>query len=237
MEGILETEAFIVVLMLVATLVAVVARRIRLPYTVSLVIVGLFIATQRAIDFHVTPELILALFVPPLIFEAAFHLDFRMLRENLVPILMLAVPGVLLTTLLVGGIVTLGTGIGLAVTSVFGALIAATDPVAVVALFRALGVPRRLAVAVEGESLFNDGTAIVVFQIALAAAMTGAFNPLTGVGDFLRVVRGEAPSISTTAIDDSVNGHLLGFCADRAMDEHRVVDIPLSPSAPAATEA
>ena len=188
--GILETEAFIVVLMLVATLVAVVARRIRLPYTVSLVIVGLFIATQRPIDLHVTPELILALFVPPLIFEAAFHLDFRMLRDNLVPILLLAIPGVLLTTLLVGGMVTLGTGVGLAVTSVFGALIAATDPVAVVALFRALGVPRRLAVAVEGESLFNDGTAIVVFQIALAAALTGAFNPLTGVGDFIRVAIG-----------------------------------------------
>jgi CPA1 family monovalent cation:H+ antiporter len=190
MEGILETEAFIVILMLVATLVAIIARRIRLPYTVSLVVVGLFISTQRPIDLHVTPELILALFVPPLIFEAAFHLDFQMLRENLAPILMLAVPGVLLTTLLVGGIVTLGTGISLAVTSVFGALIAATDPVAVVALFRALGVPRRLAVAVEGESLFNDGTAIVIFQIALAAAVTGAFNPLTGIGDFLRVAIG-----------------------------------------------
>ena len=190
MEGIVEIEALIVVLMLVATLVAIVARRIRLPYTVSLVVVGLFISTQRPIDLHVTPELILALFVPPLIFEAAFHLDFKMLRENLVPILMLAVPGVLLTTLFVGGIVALGTGIGLAVTAVFGALIAATDPVAIVALFRALGVPRRLAVAVEGESLFNDGTAIVVFQIALVAAMTGAFNPLTGIADFLRVAIG-----------------------------------------------
>ncbi|MGD1993778.1 MAG: Na+/H+ antiporter [Anaerolineae bacterium] len=187
MGDLLQTEILIVSLMLVATLVAIVARRIRLPYTVSLVLVGFFLSIQSPVDVDVTPEIILALFVPPLLFEAAFHLDFRLLRENLVPILMLAVPGVVVATLLVGGVVALGTGLGLGVTAIFGALIAATDPVAVVALFRALGVPRRLAVAVEGESLFNDGTAIVVFQIALAATLSGVFNPLGGVLDFLRV--------------------------------------------------
>jgi CPA1 family monovalent cation:H+ antiporter len=190
MENLLQTETLIITLMLVATLVAIAVRRIRLPYTVSLVLVGLFLSIQSPMDVEVTPEIILALFVPPLIFEAAFHLDFRLLRENLVPILMLAVPGVVLTTLLVGGMVALGTGLSLGVTAIFGALIAATDPVAVVALFRALGVPRRLAVAVEGESLFNDGTAIVVFQIALAATLSGVFNPVGGLLDFLRVAVG-----------------------------------------------
>ena len=73
---------------------------------------------------------------------------------------------------------------------VFGALISATDPVAVVALFRALGVPKRLALLVEGESLLNDGTAIVVFNLVLAAALTGRFNFVEGVGDFLRVAAG-----------------------------------------------
>ena len=73
---------------------------------------------------------------------------------------------------------------------VFGALISATDPVAVVALFRDLGVPKRLALLVEGESLFNDGTAIVVFNLVLAAALTGRFDPVEGVGDFLRVAAG-----------------------------------------------
>ena len=190
MEGILQIESLIVLLVLVATLVAVVARRIRLPYTVALVLVGLVITVWRPMEVELTPELILSLFVPPLLFEAAFHLDLRLLRDTWPPVLILAIPGVLLTTFFVGGVVALGTGLPFSTAVVFGALIAATDPVAVVALFRDLGVPRRLAVAVEGESLFNDGTAIVVFRIALAVALTGAFDPLQGVIDFLQVSLG-----------------------------------------------
>jgi CPA1 family monovalent cation:H+ antiporter len=190
MEEFLTIEALVIVLVLVATLVAVVVRRIRLPYTVSLVLVGLFISIQRPVAIEVTPELILSIFVPPLIFEAAFHLDYRLLRKNLASIIMLAVPGVILTTLFVGGMVALGARLSFATAAVFGALIAATDPVAVVALFRALGVPRELAAAVEGESLFNDGTAIVVFNIALTAALTGVFDPAAGLFDFLRVAFG-----------------------------------------------
>ena len=190
MDEFLTVQGLGIALVLVATLVAIVVRRIRLPYTVSLVLVGLFISIQRPIDIEITPELILAIFVPPLIFEAAFHLDYRLLRSNLAPIVMLAVPGVLLSTLFVGGMVALGTGLSFATAAVFGALISATDPVAVVALFRTLGVPRRLAAAVEGESLFNDGTAIVIFNIALTAALTGLFDPVAGLFDFLRVALG-----------------------------------------------
>ncbi|RLD08106.1 MAG: Na+/H+ antiporter [Chloroflexota bacterium] len=190
MEEILSTQTIVVLLVVVATLVAIIGRRIRLPYTVSLVLVGLLISIKRPLDVEITPELIMSIFVPLLLFEAAFHVDFRMLRENLTSIIVLAVPGVILVTMLVGGIVYLGTGLALGVTFVFGALIAATDPVAVVALFRTLGVPHRLAVAVEGESLFNDGTAIVVFQIALVAALSGVFNPLTGIFDFFRIAVG-----------------------------------------------
>ena len=190
MENLLVNETLLVVLILVATLVSVVARRIRLPYTVALVLVGLVITVWRPLDIELTPELILSLFVPPLIFEAAFHVDLRLLRSTLPSILMLAVPGVLLTTFFVGAIVALGTGLPFATAIVFGALIAATDPVAVVALFRELGVPRRLAVAVEGESLFNDGTAIVIFRIALVTAVSGVFDPVDGLFDFLQVALG-----------------------------------------------
>ncbi len=190
MESFLVAQSLFLLLIAIATLVAIVAGRLRLPYTVSLVLVGLVIAILQPFAIEVTPELILFIFVPPLIFEAAFHLDFRLLRSSITPVLTLAVPGVLLSTLLIGGLVSLGTGLPLTTTAVFGALIAATDPVAVVALFRALGVPHRLAVVVEGESLFNDGTAIVVFQIALAAAMSGFFDPLAGLVDFLRVALG-----------------------------------------------
>jgi len=190
MEGLLATETVIVLLVLVTTLVAIVARRVRLPYTVSLVLVGLFLSIRRPLAIEVTPHLILSIFIPPLVFEAAFHLDFRLLRDNLAPILVLSVPGVALAALIVGGIVAAGTGMPLGAAVVFGALIAATDPVAVIALFRALGVSRRLAVALEGESLFNDGTAIVLFRIALAAALSGAFDPVAGLFDFLQVALG-----------------------------------------------
>jgi CPA1 family monovalent cation:H+ antiporter len=85
MEDFLDNQTLIVGLILITTFVAIAVRRIRLPYTVALVLVGLFISYQRPLDIEVTPELILSLFVPPLIFEAAFHLDFRLLRDSLPP--------------------------------------------------------------------------------------------------------------------------------------------------------
>jgi CPA1 family monovalent cation:H+ antiporter len=143
MQQFLNTEILIVELLLIASLVAIVVRRLHIPYTVALVVVGLLLTTQSTVDFALTPELILALFVPPLVFEAAFHLNFTELRRNLPQILVLAVPGVILTTLIVGGLLSFGTMLSLPAALVFGALISATDPVAVVALFRLLGVPKR----------------------------------------------------------------------------------------------
>lgn len=197
MDTFLPTETLVIELLLVVAIVAVAVRRLPVPYTVALVVVGLLITVGRPVAIDLTPELILALFVPPLLFEAAFHLEFARLRATLVPILVLAIPGVLLTTAIVGGIVSWGVGIPLASALVFGALIAATDPVAVVALFRTLGAPKRLAVTVEGESLFNDGTAIVVFGLVLTAALPAdaagvhvADTPLFAIVDFVRVSAG-----------------------------------------------
>jgi CPA1 family monovalent cation:H+ antiporter len=190
MQQFLSTETLVIELLLIASLVAIAVHRFRIPYTVALVVVGLLITLQSRIQFELTPELILALFVPPLVFEAAFQLNFRDLRENLPAILLLAVPGVILTTLIVGGILSFGTSLSFPVALVFGALIAATDPVAVVALFRTLGVPKRLAVLIEGESLLNDGTAIVVFNLMLVVALTGHFNLLTSIGSFVSIALG-----------------------------------------------
>jgi len=187
MQQFLTTETLIIELLLIASLVAIAVRRLHIPYTVALVVVGLLLTTQSTVKIELTPELILALFVPPLVFEAAFHLNFTELRRNLTSILVLAVPGVILTTLIVGGLLVFGTSLSLPVALVFGALIAATDPVAVVALFRLLGVPKRLAVLVEGESLLNDGTALVLFNLMLAVALTGQFNLINSVTDFVRV--------------------------------------------------
>jgi CPA1 family monovalent cation:H+ antiporter len=194
MDEILSTETLIIELLLIVSLVAIMVRRLRLPYTVALVVVGLLITFRQPLNISLTPELILSLFVPPLVFEAAFHLDLKSLRESLVSISVLAVPGVLLTTLVVGSVVSAGLGMPLSSALVFGALISATDPVAVVSLFRSLGAPHQLTMLVDGESLFNDGTAIVIFNLVLASALISHGGPETNVlvaaVDFVRVAAG-----------------------------------------------
>jgi len=202
-EGISElvlAEEAIIALLLIASLVAIFVRRYRLPYTVGLVGIGLFISAifPEPVPELISPEIILSLLVPPLIFEAAFHLRVDDLRRDFGLILTLAVPGVILTTIVVGGLIAWANiGIDFKVAMVFGAMIAATDPVAVVALFRRLGVPKRLQVLLEGESLFNDGTAIVLFNIMLAIAGLASHNSsLANAGfgewtaEFLKVAGG-----------------------------------------------
>ncbi|MEW5827507.1 MAG: Na+/H+ antiporter [Chloroflexota bacterium] len=194
LSPILQVEEIIIGLLLIASLVAIAASRLRIPYTVGLVLIGLAltIVPRQDIDSQDISTIIMALLVPPLVFEAAFHLRMDDLRRDLGFILLLAVPGVILTTLLVGGVVAWGAGIALPSALVFGALIAATDPVAVVALFRRLGAPKRLQVLLEGESLFNDGTAIVMFGLMVAIAETGHFSLAQSLTEFLRVAGGGA---------------------------------------------
>jgi CPA1 family monovalent cation:H+ antiporter len=185
-----QVETLIIEMLLVISLVAILVQRLKLPYTIALVAVGLLLSIFQPLQIELTPELILALFVPPLVFEAAFHLDLGELRRNLPSILTLAVPGVILTTVLIGGMLALAGILPFSIALVFGALISATDPVAITALFRTFGAPKRLAMLVEGESLFNDGTAIVISRLVLAIALTGEFSILDGIVDFVRVVAG-----------------------------------------------
>jgi CPA1 family monovalent cation:H+ antiporter len=173
MTDIFEIETLILELLLIVSIVAVVVRRFRIPYTVGLVLAGLALSLRPPIQLELTPELILAILLPPLLFEAAFHLNIDHLRRNVGTILLLAIPGVILTMLITGSILSFGAGLPLSAALVFGALIAATDPVSVVGIFRRIGAPKRLEVLLEGESLFNDGTAIVLFGIALGALGTG----------------------------------------------------------------
>jgi len=189
-QEIVLVEEVIIALLLIASAVAVGARQFRLPYTVGLVLIGLALTLVSPQRVGLSPQIILALLVPPLVFEAAFHIRLEDLRRDLWLILLLAVPGVILTTLMVGGLVSWATGLILPAALVFGALIAATDPVAVVALFRRLGAPRRLQVLLEGESLFNDGTAIVMFGLMLDIALSGHFDAVSSVANFLKIAGG-----------------------------------------------
>lgn len=190
MSPLVEIEILILELLLIVSIVAIIVRRFRMPYTVALVLAGLILSLRSPLQLEVTPELILSLFLPPLVFEAAFQLDLERLRKNLSTILLLAIPGVVLTMFIVGGIISWGTPLALNVALIFGALVAATDPVSVVAIFRKIGAPKRLEVLLEGESLFNDGTAIVLFNLAVAVYVTGEFNLVDGLIDFVRVAGG-----------------------------------------------
>ena len=148
-ETFILIEEVIVLLLFIAALVGIVARRFRVPYTLGLVVIGLLITLLPQVDVSIQPTLIFALLIPPIVFEGAFHLNINDLRRDIVPILIFAIPGVILTMGIVGALVSWGTGIPLIYTLVFGAIVAAIDPVAVIALFRNLGVPKRLQVLLE----------------------------------------------------------------------------------------
>jgi len=189
------TALTLVALFTVATAVALVARRLRVPYTVALVVAGLVLGSGHVFTPPaLTKDLLFAVFLPGLIFEAAFALPSEELWNNKWVVSFLALPGVIIATLLTGlamtpiarGIpgaesFTLGTGF------LFAALVAATDPIAVVSLFKALGAPKRLRLLVEGESLLNDGTAVVVFGVVLAAVTSGHFSISSALVTFVRV--------------------------------------------------
>jgi len=185
----LEQELSVVMLLAVAAAMAIVVKRIKVPYTVALVLVGLaFAFFPNFVDIDFSSALILGLLVPPLLFEATLHLPWAKLKADLAPVLLLAIGGTILGTFGVGWIVWAVVGVPWLAAVAFGSLISATDPVAVIAFFKELGVAKRLSVLVEGESLFNDAVAFVAFTLAVTAAEPDEnFGILSAIGDFIIV--------------------------------------------------
>jgi CPA1 family monovalent cation:H+ antiporter len=172
--GTLDAIRAVVALVSVAALAALVVARLRIPYSVTLVVLGLVAgALLPRGTIEVTPEVVLLVLVPGLVFEAALRLDLEHLRRTFGWIVLLAAPGVVISALIVALVLRAATGLPFELGLVVGAMVAATDPVAVIATFRRLGVPPRLATLVEGESLANDGTALVLFSAAVAAISGG----------------------------------------------------------------
>jgi CPA1 family monovalent cation:H+ antiporter len=158
-----------------AMVVAIVARRLRLPYTVGLVLTGLALALSRLdVGLTLTHEVVFDLILPPLLFEAALNLPWQELKREAPPILALSMLGVLLCAGLVTAGLVYGLGWPLRPAFAFGALISATDPIAVIALLRETGVKGRLALIIESESLANDGVAAVLFSLALLIGPDGS---------------------------------------------------------------
>lgn len=161
------------------------AKRVKLPHTVFLVVIGLILGLLAQIpafgffsEFTLTPELLFYLLLPTLIFESAYNINVRRMVEDTKIILILSVIGLLVSTVVIGGalyyiLAFMGIAVPFIVTLLFGALISATDPVAVLALFKEYGAPRRLSLIFEGESLFNDATAVALFLVLLEVAQFG----------------------------------------------------------------
>lgn len=179
-------SAFALFLMLaIASLVYFIAIRFRLPYTVLLAFVGVLLVPVSSIEilgflreFQLTPELLFFIFLPTLLFESAYNINVRRVVDEIVPIMLLAVFGYLLSAVLIGGVLwftfnAFGFGVPFLVTFLFGALISATDPVAVLALFKEYGTPERLSLIFEGESLMNDATALALFVVVLSLIESG----------------------------------------------------------------
>ena len=172
-------QRFLLLLILVgalATVLGLVSRRARLlPYPVVLAVAGIAVGLLPGGQFpRLGGSVILLAFVPGLIFEAALTLDLVELRRRMVPVSLLATAGVALTVLLIGTLTHLLLGFSWASGFLLGAILAATDPIAVVALLRRLKAPGGLAAILEGESLFNDGTGVAVFSAVLATILSGS---------------------------------------------------------------
>lgn len=185
-----KTELILICLVAVA-LLALVARKIRIPYPILLTCGGVLLALVPGLpEIQLEPQLVFNLFLPPLLYPAAVFTSWRDFRANLRPILFLAIVLVLLTMTVSAYLFHGLTGLPLAVAFVFGAIISPPDAVAALSVTQNLRVPRRIIVILEGESLVNDATAFISFRFAVAAAMTGSFSLGQASLKFLLVATG-----------------------------------------------
>lgn len=166
----------LIILLLVAIAVALVTRWLRIPYVVGLVLAGLAISKQALPEsIGLNPDVILNLFLPILIFEAAINTDISRLRSTIKPIALLAGPGVIISAVITAFLLKFGLGLAWITAAAVGVILTITDTVSVIAAFRSVPVPGRLATIVEGESLFNDGIALVLLSIITTIHLQGTF--------------------------------------------------------------
>jgi monovalent cation:H+ antiporter, CPA1 family len=192
-----------------------------IPYTVALVVLGIVAGVVLPVDVAVSPDIVLLVLLPGLVFEAALRIDIDDFRRTFGGVVLLAAPGVLVSAAIVAALLAVATGLPIELGFVVGAMVAATDPVAVVSTFKQLGSPRRLATLIESESLFNDGTAIVVFTVAVQV-VAGGVTP-----------GGVVVSVVTIIVSSTVIGLVVGWVASRliaAVDDH-LVELTLSVAA------
>ena len=162
----------------IGSAVAISAKRINVPYNVALVVVGLLLVLMNVLpDTPMDPHVVLMVFLPVLVFQGALSADAKSMRQAATPILTLALPGVALSLVGTAAIAAWVIGLPFAVALLLGAVLAITDTVSVLLAFRSVRVPHRLAAIMEGESLFNDGTALVLVSVAATVVIQGFADP------------------------------------------------------------
>src|SRR5882762_7379994 len=185
-----KTE-FILICLVAVALLALVARKIKLPYPILLTVGGLVLALVPGVPtIHLDPQLVFDLFLPPLLYPAAVYTTWRDFRANLRPILFLAIGLVLVTMTATAYLFHCLVGLPLAVGFVFGAIISPPDAVAALSVTQHMRVPRKIVAILEGESLANDATSFISFRFAVAAVMTGSFSLAEAGTRFLFVATG-----------------------------------------------
>ena len=173
--------AYIAGFLLLSSLAYIYLKKINIPYTIGLVVIGIVLGiianhTDYVNDiknWHLTRGVILYLIVPALIFSAALSMKIHRFLSRVTPILILAIPGLIIGTLITGYLVGALTPLTMGAAMIFGALISATDPVAVVAIFKEQKAPEDLEILVDGESLLNDGTSMVMFSVVCTVVLSG----------------------------------------------------------------
>ncbi|HEY4032933.1 MAG TPA: cation:proton antiporter [Ktedonobacteraceae bacterium] len=178
-NGTLEQVQTVIILLIVTLGVALLSRRLRLPYTLALVIVGLVIGFSPLLpDLRLNPDEVIFLFLPALLFEGAWNVEVERLAADWLVVFLLAVPGLSLSLLIVAVLVHVGMGFSWLLALLLGAMISPTDPVAVLTLLHQMHISDRLRTIVEGESLFNDGAGAAAFELILGLLLASLSQTL-----------------------------------------------------------
>ncbi|HEY9878734.1 MAG TPA: sodium:proton antiporter, partial [Leptolyngbyaceae cyanobacterium] len=189
-ELIPELVTILIILLLIATAVALITQRLRIPYVTGLVLAGLPITELLSRRIGLDPSLVLNLFLPILIFEAAINTDISHLRSTFKPIALLAGPGSVFSSAVIAALTKFGLGLDWIPALLVGVILANTDTVSMIAVFKEIRVPSRLSTIVEGETLFNDAAALISFNLLLVIYTTGSLTAVQGIKEVLLVALG-----------------------------------------------
>ncbi len=188
-----ETNLIFFWLMVLATMVAMLGRFIRIPHTIALVFTGFGVGFLGLLPgAHLNPHLLFAIFLPPILFDAGINTNLNILKRQWLSISVFAVLGTIISTFVVGWAVHYLTGIPILVGLLFGAIISPTDPISVLAIFKSLGIDEKLSSLIEAESLFNDGVAVVLFLIIQQLLLNSGVSVIEGGLEFIKTVMGGA---------------------------------------------